>query len=1078
MLAAGGAQAQVFAPKTDYLGGNGPSGVAIGDVNADGNPDVVTTYMYANQVAVRLGTGNGALGSSTTYAVGGYPCSPRLVDLNKDGRLDIVTAELNSGTVSVLLKLSGTGFSPAASYRVGDTVYGTAFGDVNGDGNLDIVATGETSFTGQAMVLLGQGAGAFGLPTKYPVGDRPMSIILFDTNADGQLDIATANSLTSSVSVLLGQAGGTFRAQTSYPTGGSPNSVVAADIDGDGRADLVVNNGLAVSVLLALPGGGFGPNTSYPTVNGSRDLAVRDLTGDSRPDLLVLGSDNTVTLLPGLASGGFGLKSTYPTGKRPFGLALGNLNGDQYPDLVVANQDDNSISVLLGLAGNNAAALTGFSPTAGPVGSTITITGTRLVNTNIITFAGTGNNTVSTGFFINAAGTEISNIQVPGGAVTGPISVTTPYGTTSTSGLPTPSFTVQPTLTLTATGPVRNSVDAPVTTPLTLTFDQPPTAASAATIAVFSSRYRGRRALGPAVVSGNQVTLPMIDGDFRPGETIQVSVPTTVQSSTGAGARAVAYQFTTATAAGAGTFTQKTDYPAMSRPDGSLLGDLNNDGHLDLVVFGNNLASVMNGSPAGTFGPKTDYAVPGMKDGTLGDVNGDGRLDLVAACGYNQNVTVLLGLASGGLDQPVAYATTSDQNRVTLGDVNNDGRLDIISLNSSVSVLLNLGSGGFGRPVDYATSAGAAGVAVGDLNRDGRLDIVTTNTSIYNANVSVLLGLGLGRFGPKTDYNTGPIPHGIAFGDMNGDGILDIVTANEATSITGSASVTLLLGVGDGTFGTRTDYPTFGGSANVALGDVNGDGILDIVTANYLAYNVGVLIRNASGRTASVGRYTTGDYPVSVALGDVNGDGRLDIVTANNNANSVSVLLGLSRVPSLVSLAPASAPRGSAITLNGYSLTGATAITFAGTAANTVGTGFAVSADGRQITNVVVPNGAITGDMTVTTPMGKSNTLLFTLSVVNATAPTATTATAWLWPNPAQGVFTVAVPAGNGSAGLPISLRLTNALGQTVYRTLLPPAPNHSAQTADIDVHHLAPGLYSVQLKAGNALYNSRLILE
>jgi hypothetical protein len=138
----------------------------------------------------------------------------------------------------------------------------------------------------------------------------------------------------------------------------------------------------------------------------------------------------------------------------------------------------------------------------------------------------------------------------------------------------------------------------------------------------------------------------------------------------------------------------------------------------------------------------------------------------------------------------------------------------------------------------------------------------------------------------KMDFNSGATPQGIAVGDFNGDGKLDIVTAN------GNNTVSLLKGNGDGTFQTHVDFGVLGNPVSIIAADFNGDGKLDIATTTEYLQAFAVLLGNGDGTFGTVQYYTTGTHPVALATGDFNKDGKLDMVVADNNDSTVSVLLG------------------------------------------------------------------------------------------------------------------------------------------------------------------------------------------
>ena len=191
--------------------------------------------------------------------------------------------------------------------------------------------------------------------------------------------------------------------------------------------------------------------------------------------------------------------------------------------------------------------------------------------------------------------------------------------------------------------------------------------------------------------------------------------------------------------------------------------------------------------------------------------------------------------------------------------------------------------------ISYATAGSCSGVAVGDFNKDGNMDLVVANV---NANsISVLLGNGDGTFQAHVDYATGIWPESVAVGDFNGDGKPDLAVANFYGN-----SISILLGNGDGTFQAQVEYATASFPSPVAVGDFNRDGKLDLAVASSQDNNVSVLLGNGDGTFQPPVNYSAGSGPSSVAVGDFNGDGRLDLVVADqgttNGDNKINVLLG------------------------------------------------------------------------------------------------------------------------------------------------------------------------------------------
>jgi FG-GAP-like repeat/FG-GAP repeat len=258
---------------------------------------------------------------------------------------------------------------------------------------------------------------------------------------------------------------------------------------------------------------------------------------------------------------------------------------------------------------------------------------------------------------------------------------------------------------------------------------------------------------------------------------------------------------------------------------------------------------------------------------------------------------------------PKHYGTSARAPQsVAIGDLNGDGKPDLVASHGygdpyrplshlrAVSVLLNRGAGTFGAARAYPTGRpgdvfGAWSVAIGDLNGDGTGDLATANPG--GRSVSVLLNRGGGTFLPSVSYAIGREPWDVAIVDVNGDGRSDVVTANPNT-------VTVLLNAGDGTLGPKLEYATGRPSDNwaLAVGDLNNDARPDLVTANQRRNAVTVLMNRGEG-FESFKDYPTGAGPRAVAIGDMNGDGEPDLVTANGSTggqtagwfDSVSVLL-------------------------------------------------------------------------------------------------------------------------------------------------------------------------------------------
>ncbi len=330
-----------------------------------------------------------------------------------------------------------------------------------------------------------------------------------------------------------------------------------------------------------------------------------------------------------------------------------------------------------------------------------------------------------------------------------------------------------------------------------------------------------------------------------------------------------------------------------------VVAELTGDSNLDIATANttSNDVVILAGDGTGSFTATTRLAVSVGDNGVaprslaVGDVTGDGKIDVVTANLSSDDVTLFAGLGNGAYAAGQIFTTRvgaggDDPSDIVITDVTNDGVADVIvgCVTSDDVVVLASNGGGLAAPQRFSTLSGGGGdgptrIFVGDVTQDGIKDIVSANAN--SGDVAIMRGLGPGvAFGPATILSVAipevvgaPTTRDVRAADINGDNILDIVTVNS-----GTRDATVFLGQGGGSFGsprafrTTTDFDSSGATVLV-LADINGDSRLDAVTANASSVTT---LANLGGGLLAGSQITSGYAGQSVGVGDLNGDGRLD----------------------------------------------------------------------------------------------------------------------------------------------------------------------------------------------------------
>ena len=462
----------------------------------------------------------------------------------------------------------------------------------------------------------------------------------------------------------------------------------------------------------------------------------------------------------------------------------------------------------------------------------------------------------------------------------------------------------QPTI-LSVTPPANQSAVVR-NTPVTVRFSQSLTAGSEAALRIFSSQRGGLRTNTSGTTTLNNDQLTFTPGfDFRPGEVVRVGVTTAARSSAGALASPQQFQFAAAATGGYGTFGGGSDPSVGSNPYNVALADVDNDGDLDLLspTFGGASVSVRLNSGSGIFGGGSDPSVGSQpRSVTTADIDGDGDLDLLTA-NYNANsVSVRFNSGSGIFTGTTDYTVGSQPQSIATADIDGDGDLDFLVANGAsdnVMVRLNDGLGNFSGGSTIVVGSLPFNVQTGDVDGDGDIDLLTANWGVSSTTVSVRLNNGNGTFSGGSDPVLASRPRWVALGDLDGDGDLDLMAANYGSN---SASVRFNNG---GNFSGGAEYPTGAGPTSISAADLDGDSDLDMVVVNFNSNNVTVRLNNGAGVYGSGSTVLVGTNPNGVATADIDNDGDLDFMAANFASATISVRLNqLASLPDLVVSTP------------------------------------------------------------------------------------------------------------------------------------------------------------------------------
>jgi len=367
---------------------------------------------------------------------------------------------------------------------------------------------------------------------------------------------------------------------------------------------------------------------------------------------------------------------------------------------------------------------------------------------------------------------------------------------------------------------------------------------------------------------------------------------------------------------GSGKFTSDGSLPAEDKPGEVVSADFNKDGYPDIAVTnrgdrdymldGKNYTDTVSVyiNKKGEFDTHIDYGVGENPSGiALSDLNNDGYTDiLTSGVGFKlESVSILLNQGDGTFPEGNSHEIgaelydTIDPNDIMCGDLNGDGFPDIATAcrtTDSVAILLNDGQGRLGQYSQYYVGYSPKAMDLADFDGDGDLDITTANMRALNTtgrlsgSISIIKNHGYGVFSTDGEYDVGNCPRGISIADFDNDDDLDISTANYFGS-----TLSVLPNDGQGRFGERDNYLLGLEPYAVQAADFDGDGYQDVASADEARFVVIILFNDGSGHFKNDRPdYNIGGYPFSLHTGDYDEDGDQDVITANHGQSTLAIL--------------------------------------------------------------------------------------------------------------------------------------------------------------------------------------------
>ena len=990
-----------FASKVDFGTGAGAVAAAIADFDGDGKPDLAIAVSGGNASTVALfkNTATDGIIDSNSFATRIDLPAPNgctaivAADLDGDGKLDIACGAYDAGMLSVYRNISTGGpltansFAARVDYGAADGVHSLAVGDLNGDGRLDIAVVGEMpsiiSFFQNTSTSGSFNGSSLASRLDMGTGYNAIGVSIGDLDGDGRPDVVFCNTYDNTISIYQNQIGlvppsivtqpasqtnhaGTAASFSVAANGSAPfsyqwyfntntllanatsatlnlanvqqtnagyYSVVIANAAGSvtssvARLSVLIPNPLLTGLMAYYPLEDSGPNvsdvvngnTGYPqgfvtyqqpgavgysfqcsSTNGAGGVICSNLYSSTNTSFSVsfwLKSDNNYS----------GASTVLPV----------NENSPGYRGWFVCNNGVNDLTFLY-LTGSGYSASLTIPNCLDSTWHHVVCVKSGLVNTVYRDGVWVGSVTNTDDMVASTAPFAMAiNGSNPGGEIY--------HGSLDEVGVWNRALSQSDVSALSVKTPFSFWVDPENTPAVPKIVSITPSSGSQGTLVTIAGSHFSPVSASN-VVSFGAVQAPVIAASATnllvavPSGATYAPVTVTVNGLTSYSPQPFLPTFNGGGQLSGASFGTRLDLPAGRSPIQAVIADLDGDGKPDMTVansYDNTISIYRNISTNGTL-TASSFAAPVVL-ATLGspyglvvaDVDGDGKPDVIVTESSDNRVSIFRNISSSGslvagsFAPRVDFATGATPQGLAVQDLDGDGKPDLLVANTSdgtVSILRNTGLTGtldtnsFAARIDFATGSGCCNVVAGDLDGDGLPDVVTANTS--DNTVSLLRNRSMPGsivFAPQVLLSTPPYPINVILVDVDRDGKLDLAVAGYHSAALSVFRNTSMMGsLTTNSFAARIDFGLGGRGHTIVVGDLNGDGNPDLTVSTELSSMVsvfqngatpGVFTNSSLVRQVDLG---SGWNAWGQAVGDLDGDGRPDVVFCNAYDNTITL---------------------------------------------------------------------------------------------------------------------------------------------------------------------------------------------